>query len=120
MNLAFLYYTYNCTRPVGTGNLRSGCVNGDLYGGSYHLVLFLNMQFSNVGLGSKPIMKAGTIPVGRGGAENGSPFLSVGFSPFEQILFFYLRLRLTPQRYLLSREHQGIICKPTHTESFKE
>jgi len=63
-------------RPVGTGSLQSVCVGSLEYGES--LVSYLGFFFcilSDVCLGSKPRKMTGYLPVIRGEAANGSPFL---------------------------------------------
>jgi hypothetical protein len=63
-------------RPVGTGSLQSVCVGSLEYGESLVPRLgFFFCMLSDVCLGSKPRKMTGYLPVIRGEAVNGSPFL---------------------------------------------
>jgi len=64
-------------RPVGTGSLQSVYVGSLEYGGFYicSFLGFFFCIFSDVCLGSKPREMIGFLPVVRGEAANGSPFL---------------------------------------------
>lgn len=62
--------------PVGTGSLQSECVVRLEYDRFYCSCLgFFSCMLSDVCLGSIPIKMIGYLPVVRGEAANGSPFL---------------------------------------------
>jgi len=81
-------------RPVGTGSLQSVYVGSLEYGGFY-ICSFLGFFFcilSDVCLGSKPRKMIGFLPIVRGEAANGSPFLlpfifSPSFPPSPRLYF---------------------------------